>query len=82
MFRTLLLALPAVATLPLAFSAPPNASRQRRPWMLAERGHGDVEEELAGRPPWRRLFLDAMVTEELRGVERVFHAAGSTPATR
>jgi len=32
------------------------------------------EEELAGKPPFRRLFLDAMVTEESRGLTRVFHA--------
>jgi hypothetical protein len=30
---------------------------------------------LAGGPPFRRLFLDAMVTEESEGLERVFHAA-------
>lgn len=30
---------------------------------------------LAGEPPFRRLFLDAMVVEESGGLERVFHAA-------
>lgn len=34
---------------------------------------GDIEEELAGQIPWRRLFLDAMVTEESEGLQRVFH---------
>jgi len=31
--------------------------------------------ELAGEPPFRRLFLDAMVVEESYGLERVFHQA-------
>ncbi len=30
---------------------------------------------MGGGPPFRRLFLDAMVTEESHGLERVFHAA-------
>jgi hypothetical protein len=29
---------------------------------------------LAGSPPYRRLFLDAMVVEQSHGLERVFHA--------
>jgi len=33
------------------------------------------EPEMAGAPPFRRLFLDAMVVEESRGLERVFHPA-------
>ncbi len=35
----------------------------------------DVEPALAGGPPFRRLFLDAMVVEESGGLERVFHPA-------
>ena len=34
-----------------------------------------LEESLAGDQPWRRLFLDAMVTEESEGLARVFHSA-------
>ena len=34
-----------------------------------------LEGSLAGKPPWRRLFLDAMVVEESQGLARVFHAA-------
>lgn len=33
------------------------------------------DEELAGKPPFRRLFLDAMVVEESNGLSRVFHSA-------
>lgn len=39
----------------------------------------EVEEELGGRNPWRRLFLDAMVTEESQGLKRVFHSAEKHP---
>lgn len=35
----------------------------------------DVEPALAAGPPFRRLFLDAMVVEESGGLERVFHPA-------
>lgn len=40
------------------------------------------EAELAGPPkgPWRRLFLDASVTEESSGLTRVFHQAEKHPA--
>jgi hypothetical protein len=38
-----------------------------------------VEDPLAGKPPFRRLFLDAMVTEESGGLTRVFHAAEKYP---
>ncbi|MDI6828632.1 MAG: hypothetical protein QME62_09130 [Armatimonadota bacterium] len=34
-----------------------------------------VEDILAGPQPWRRLFLDAMVVEESKGLKRVFHSA-------
>lgn len=34
-----------------------------------------VDDPLAGKPPYRRLFLDAMVVENSAGLERVFHAA-------
>ncbi len=39
------------------------------------------QDPLAGPPagPWRRLFLDAMVVEQQRGLERVFHAAKKFP---
>lgn len=33
------------------------------------------EEEIAGKHPFRRLFLDAMVVEESAGLRRVFHSA-------
>lgn len=33
----------------------------------------------AGQPPYRRLFLDAMVTEESEGLARVFHQAEKYP---
>lgn len=39
-----------------------------------------LESSLAGAPPFRRLFLDAMVVEETRGLGRVFHAAEKHPA--
>lgn len=37
----------------------------------------DVPEEysLAGKPPWRRVFLDAMVIEKSQQLERTFHSA-------
>lgn len=34
-----------------------------------------VNDPLAGMPPYRRLFLDATVVEESSGLSRVFHAA-------
>ncbi len=34
-----------------------------------------IEPVMAGGPPFRRLFLDAMVVEESHGLERVFHPA-------
>lgn len=34
-----------------------------------------LEDSLAGKPPWRRLFLDAMVVEEQSKLSRVFHSA-------
>lgn len=34
-----------------------------------------TDDVLAGKPPFRRLFLDAMVTEESQGLSRVFHSA-------
>lgn len=34
-----------------------------------------AEDETAGKHPFRRLFLDAMVVEESEGLQRVFHAA-------
>lgn len=37
-------------------------------------------DDLAGAPPFRRLFLDAMVVEASEGLERVFHAAQKHPA--
>ncbi len=41
-----------------------------------DRGEALMEYDLtlAGKPPFRRLFLDAMVTEESGGLERIFHA--------
>lgn len=39
-----------------------------------------VDERIAGKWPFRRLFLDAMVVEESQGVERVFHSAEKHPA--
>jgi hypothetical protein len=44
---------------------------------VADSRHGDpgVPETIAGQPPFRRLFLDAMVVEKSQGLERVFHAA-------
>lgn len=39
------------------------------------RSDTDLEESLAGKPPYRRLFLDAMVVEESEGLKRVFHSA-------
>ena len=40
-----------------------------------------TEDLIAGhsKGPWRRLFLDAMVTEEQQGLSRVFHAADKWP---
>lgn len=35
----------------------------------------ELDPVLAGGPPFRRLFLDAMVVEESSGLDRVFHAA-------
>ena len=35
----------------------------------------DLDPVLVGGPPFRRLFLDAMVVEESQGLERAFHAA-------
>jgi predicted GH43/DUF377 family glycosyl hydrolase len=49
----------------------------------AETGAGvSPEAELAGprNGPWRRLFLDASVTEESAGLSRVFHRAEKHPA--
>ena len=45
--------------------------------VLAATGRSGAQSEdpLAGKPPFRRLFLDAMVTEESRDLMRVFHAA-------
>lgn len=40
---------------------------------------GDVGDPLSGTPPYRRLFLDAMVVEESFGLSRVFHAADKYP---
>lgn len=40
---------------------------------------GDFNPVLAGGPPFRRLFLDAMVVEEQFGLQRVFHAAQKYP---
>lgn len=34
-----------------------------------------ADDLIAGKPPFRRLFLDAMVTEESHGLTRVFHSA-------
>ncbi len=34
-----------------------------------------ADDLIAGTPPFRRLFLDAMVTEESQGLTRVFHSA-------
>ncbi len=34
-----------------------------------------TDDLLAGKPPFRRLFLDAMVTEQSQGLTRVFHSA-------
>ena len=39
-----------------------------------------TDEMIAGTPPFRRIFLDAMVVEESEGLERVFHAAEKHPA--
>ena len=41
-----------------------------------DRGEALMEYDLtlAGKPPFRRLFLDALVTEESGGLERIFHA--------
>jgi hypothetical protein len=38
---------------------------------------GAVDDILAGPPggPWRRLFLDAAVVEQLEGLSRVYHSA-------
>lgn len=36
----------------------------------------DFDPVMGSGPPFRRLFLDAMVTEDSDGLERVFHAAG------
>ncbi len=36
---------------------------------------GPVDDPLAGMPPYRRLFLDAMVVEDSANLTRVFHAA-------
>jgi len=36
---------------------------------------GPADDPLAGKPPYRRLFLDAMVVEESAGLTRTFHAA-------
>ncbi len=38
-----------------------------------------AEDLIAGNPPFRRLFLDAMVTEESQGLTRVFHSAEKHP---
>lgn len=38
-------------------------------------GFRPAEDETAGEHPFRRLFLDAMVTEESEGLRRVFHPA-------
>lgn len=35
----------------------------------------EVTDPLTGAPPYRRLFLDAMVVEDSSGLSRVFHAA-------
>lgn len=34
-----------------------------------------TDNTIAGKPPFRRLFLDAMVTEESQGLKRVFYSA-------
>lgn len=39
----------------------------------------EFDPALAGSPPFRRLFVDAMVVEESHGMERVFHAATKHP---
>ena len=38
------------------------------------------DEIIIGKPPFRRIFLDAMVVEECDGLDRVFHAAEKHPA--
>lgn len=43
--------------------------------LLAVSASADPIDPLAGAPPYRRLFLDAMVVEESSGLTRVFHAA-------
>lgn len=42
--------------------------------LIADNSFKRRDDSLAGRPPWRRLFLDAMVVEELHGLTRVFHS--------
>ncbi len=44
-------------------------------WTKYEKESGLLEESLAGREPYRRLFLDSLVVEESCGLRRVFHAA-------
>jgi hypothetical protein len=44
-------------------------------WKAYESESGLLEESLAGKPPYRRLFMDSMVTEESSGLVRKFHAA-------
>lgn len=39
----------------------------------------EYDRTMAGEPPFRRLFLDAMVTEESGGLTRAFHAPGKHP---
>ena len=38
-----------------------------------------TDNTIAGKPPFRRLFLDAMVTEESQGLKRVFYSAQKYP---
>lgn len=62
-------ALAAAAALALALCADAAPAK-----MLVE-----FDPVLAGGPPFRRLFLDAMVVEESANLERVFHAATKYP---
>ena len=47
--------------------------------LLIAAGVRGQDDPLAGKPPFRRLFLDAMVVEQSSGLARVFHAAEKHP---
>ncbi len=69
------LVLPLIAAALLVFASAGHAAPPPKAKVNVE-----YDRMLAGEPPFRRLFLDAMVTEESCNLQRVFHPARKHPA--